>query len=190
LFGILAIVVALVSLVPYVLDTLARKTTPHMYSWLIWALLQLTAAVAILRENTLLSAAGTLVLGAASAIVFLLSFKYGTKNITRFDKLCLVGALLAIGVWIFLENVLLSIILVTVIDFMGFLPTYRKAYEEPYSETAILYFCSMLSNIFSLFAITHHSWESSLYVSSLVVSNAILIILVATRRRLISPPSN
>ncbi len=181
-FSVLAVGIALLSFFPYLRDIFARETTPHIYSWLIWAVLQGTAALAILKNNTLWSAAGTAAIGLVSVAVFLLSFRYGTKNITRFDTACLLGALVAICVWIFLENVTLSIVLVTLIDFAAFLPTFRKAWEEPYSETVFLYVCSGLSNLFSLFAITHHSLESSLYVSSLVVTNAAFVSAVLFRR--------
>jgi hypothetical protein len=185
IFSILAVAIAVASFFPYLRDILARRTTPHIYSWLIWAVLQLTATMAILRENTLWSAAGTGAIGLVSLVVFLLAFKYGTKNITKFDTACLVGAFIAIGVWIFLDNVMFSIILVTIIDLIGFLPTYRKAFREPYSETVILYVCSAFSNLFSLFAITHYSVESTLYVASLVVTNAIFVGVVLARRKVV-----
>jgi len=181
-FGSLSLIVALVSFAPYLKDVLARKTTPHMYSWLVWTILQVTATVAILRENLFWSALGVAALGLVSGIVFLLSFKYGTKNITAFDTACLIGALIAIGIWVFAHDVTLSIILITIIDFVGFLPTYRKGYEEPYSETLFLYACSAFSNLFSLFSITHYSIESSLYVASLVASNVIFVTIVLVRR--------
>jgi hypothetical protein len=185
-FGSLSLIVALVSFAPYLKDILARKTTPHMYSWLVWTILQATATIAILRENLFWSALGVAALGLVSGIVFLLSFKYGTKNITTFDTACLIGALIAIGIWVFAHNVTLSIILITIIDFVGFLPTYRKGYEEPYSETIFLYVCSAFSNFFSFLSLTQYSIESSLYVVSLVVSNVIFVSIVFTRRRLLS----
>ncbi len=147
-----------------------------------WTIIQTLSTIAILRENTYWSALGVAALGAVSFIVFLLSFKYGTKNITRLDTMCLIGALAAIGIWIFAHNVLLSVVLVTVIDFVGFIPTYRKVYEEPYSETVFLYVCSGLSNLFSLLALTVYSVESSLYVASLIVSNTLMVSIVAARR--------
>jgi hypothetical protein len=182
IFAVIAVGIAVISFFPYLRDILARKTTPHIYSWLIWAILQMTAAVAIFSENSFWSAAGTTAIGLVSVLVFLLSFKYGTKNITSFDTLCLVGALVAIGVWVFTQNIALSVILVTAIDFVGFLPTFRKAFEEPWSETVFLYACSGLSNFFSLFSITHYSIESTLYVASLVITNAAFVILVLLRR--------
>lgn len=181
--GVLALFIALVSFIPYLRDIFARKTTPHIYSWLIWGILQITASLAILQENSLYSALGSLGFGLVSITVFFLSFKYGTKRITTFDTLCFVGALITIGVWVFLNNITLSVILVTVIDLLGFLPTYRKGYQEPYSETLFLFTCSAISNTLSLLAITHHSVSSSLYVASLVVTNVIFIIIVFLRRR-------
>lgn len=182
LFGLLAPLVAFISFFPYIKDVLARKTTPHIYSWLIWAILQTMATIAILKTNSLWSASGVAMLGLVSIIVFLLSFKYGTKNITLFDTLCLLGALIAITFWIFAHNVTLSMILITIIDFMAFLPTYRKGYEEPHSETIFLYICSAFSNLFSLLSITRYSIESSLYVASLVIANVIFVAIVLTRR--------
>jgi hypothetical protein len=183
IFGILSFLIVAVSFIPYIKDVLKRNTTPHIYSWLVWTILQTTAAVAILQENQVWSALGTAALGLESILVFLLCFKYGTKNIALFDVICLIGALLAIGIWVFVHNAMLSIILVTIIDFVGFLPTYRKAYREPQSETLFLYICSALSNIFSLLSITHHSVTSSLYVLSLIFTNTLFVSLVFIRRR-------
>ena len=186
LFGSLSSVIAFVSFWPYLKDIIARKTTPHMYSWLVWTILQMMAVIAILRENAFWSALGVAVAGLVSLSVFLLSFKYGTKNVTLFDSICLGGAFAAIAVWIFANDVLLSIVLITLIDFIGFLPTYRKGYEEPHSETLFLYVCSAFSNIFALLSITQYSIESSLYVTSLIVSNVMFVGIVLMRRHKLS----
>lgn len=183
LFGTLSVIIALVSFIPYIKDVFARKTTPHIYSWLVWTILQALATIAILRENSWWSGLGVGCVGLVSLVVFLFSFKYGTKNITFFDTVCLIGALIAISVWVFIHNITLSVILVTIIDFVAFLPTFRKAYQEPHSETAILYVCSGLSNLFSLLSISHHSIASTLYVASLIVTNFLFVGLVLIRRK-------
>jgi len=190
IFGLIALIIAFISFFPYLKDIFAKKTTPHIYSWLIWAILQTVATVAILRENSFWSAIGVASLGLVSLTVFLLSFKYGTKNITLFDTACLAGALIAISFWIFANNVFVSIILITIIDFIAFLPTYRKGYEEPYSETIFLFICSAISNLFSFLSITHYSIVSSLYVSSLVLTNMMFVIMVLLRRNILKAKSN
>ena len=182
IFGSLSLAIALISFIPYIRDIFAGKTTPHAYSWFIWTVLQAIAAGAILRENFFWSAAGVAGTGFVSLLVFLLSLKYGTKNITVFDSLMLSGALVSIVIWIFADNIRLSVILISVIDFIGFLPTYRKGYEEPYSETMTLYVCSFLANIFVFLSIQVYSIESSLYVGSLILTNLIFVSILFTRR--------
>ena len=120
--------------------------------------------------------------GVVSVIVFFLSFKYGTKNITTFDTICLIGALAAVAVWVFAENVTLSVILITIIDFIGFLPTYRKGYFEPYSETSLTYLMSAISNLFAVAAIAHYSITTTLYTASLIVTNTIFVLILFSRR--------
>jgi hypothetical protein len=186
IFGFISTALALVSFFPYIKDVVAKKTTPHMYSWLIWSILPMTAALAILQENTLPSALGVLANSLVSFCVFLLCFKYGTKNITYFDILCLIGAFVAIGAWVITDNILLSVILVTLTDFIGFLPTYRKGYEEPWSETASMYLLSGISNICALIAIENYSLTSSFYVASLVLTNAICVSILLFRRKTFS----
>jgi hypothetical protein len=186
IFGLLALIIAIISFFPYLKDIFARKTTPHIYSWLVWAILQMTAAVAILQQNSFYSALGVIGLGLVSLTVFILSFKYGTKNITSFDTACLIGAFITIGIWIFTNNATISIILVTIIDFIGFLPTYRKVCQEPHSETLFLYIMSVFSNFFSLLSITTYSIESSLYVGSLVITNIAMVGITLVRRQKLS----
>jgi hypothetical protein len=64
-----------------------------------------------------------------------LSFKYGTKNISKFDIFCLIASLFAIIVYVNINNPVWVIIVVATIDFVGFLPTFRKGFQEPFFET-------------------------------------------------------
>lgn len=51
IFGILSIVVAIVCFLPYFNDIFKRKTEPHMYSWLIWTILQGVGVAAQLKDG-------------------------------------------------------------------------------------------------------------------------------------------
>ena len=102
------------------------------------------------------------------AFVFFLSLWYGTKNVRLFDTVCLGGALIAISSYFFLHDALLSIIVVSVTDLVGFLPTLRKAYEEPHTETALTYVLSSLSSVFAILALSTITVTTSLYLFSLI----------------------
>lgn len=185
IFGIIAVALGLASFFPYVRDIFLKKTTPHIYSWLVWSILQTIGVIAMIGGNAGYGSFGLAMGGLVSVSVFLLSFKYGTKNITIFDTICLVGALIAVMVYFFQKDPLLAVILITVIDFIGFLPTYRKGYMEPQSETVTLYLLSAISNAFALVAIIDYSMTTVLYVGSLVITNGIIVAILLGRRILI-----
>lgn len=123
---------------PYFRDIFRNKTQPHAYTWLIWAITQGTATVALWHGKGGWGVLPLLVGTMLVFTVFLLSLKYGTKNITRADTIILIAALLAIVIWWQLHNPLLAVVMVTLIDVAGYAPSLRKTFEEPWSETPLL----------------------------------------------------
>jgi hypothetical protein len=180
-----AIITSLLSIIcflPYLRDIFNKKSTPHIYSWLVWSILQAEGTIAIIVGHGSYGALGIGIGTLFCSLIFFLSFKYGTKNITRFDKICLAGSILSVVLWIFTKDPTLAVILISVIDFMAFMPTYRKGYEEPLTETVSTYLLSSISSIFALVALTDYSVATSLYLVSLVLSNGIFVIILIYRR--------
>ena len=103
--------------------------------------------------------------------------------IKTFDKICLVGALIAISLYLFLHNALLSVIVVTLTDFIGFLPTIRKSYAEPKTETLSTYGLSSASSAFALFALTNFNITTSLYLITLVITNGLCAVIILVQRK-------
>ncbi len=184
LFGIISTVLAVVCFVPYYRDILKKKTEPHMYSWLIWTILQTVGVMAQLKEG---AGYGALAVGAVFCFgIFLLSFKYGTKNISKFDVFCLIASLCAIVLYYGIENPVYSIIMVAAVDFIGFLPTFRKGYQEPFTETPSTFVMSAIANACSLLALQNYTVTTVLYIASLFFTNSsfVLTILFSRRRQL------
>jgi hypothetical protein len=181
--GIIATLIGIASFYPYLRDVFRHKTEPHTYTWLIWTILQVTGVLAMYHSG---AGIGVMTLTAGAffcAYIFILSLKYGTKNITVFDTICLIGALAAIGVYVFMHNATLSVILITIIDFVGFLPTMRKAYAEPYSETLAMYALFTVSSAFNMVAISIYSITTTLYPGSIMFTNALCCIILWARRK-------
>jgi len=123
------------------------------------------------------------VAGAAAVFgVFLLSLRYGTRNITRSDTFVLIISLLAILVWWQLDEPLLAILMVSGIDFVGYIPTFRKTYEEPRSETRIFWLGSVIVNSLALAALVEYNLLTISYLVTLWIAN-LLVFLIATFRR-------
>jgi len=181
--GIIATIISVISFFPYLKDIFKKKTRPHSYTWLIWTILQVTGVVTMFNNGAGIGSLALTVGAFFCGYIFILSLKYGTKNITVFDTVCLLGALAAIGVYAFLHDAVLSVILITIIDFAGFLPTLRKAYAEPYSETLSLFVLGVLWSTFNIIAISTYSITTTLYPSCILVANAICCSLLWARRR-------
>lgn len=187
--GIIASLIGMGCFVPYIRDIFKRKTTPHIYTWLIWTILQIVGVIAMLRNG---AGIGVLALATGSVICGYVSFlclKYGTKNINTFDLLCLLGALVSIVVYVVMKDPLFSIILISAIDFVGSLPTLRKAYVEPYSETVSMFAIFSISGVFTMLALSNYTVVTSLYPLTLIGINVILTIIITIRRKSLPNPS-
>ncbi len=181
-FGIASSILAVICFAPYIKDILSRKTEPHRYSWLVWTILQTVGVMAQLKEGAGYGA-WALAIGAVFCFsIFLLSFKYGTKNISKFDIGCLVASLGAIIIYFLISNPIWAIIVVASIDFVGFLPTFRKGYEEPFTETPSTFVMSATANIFSLLALQNYNVTTVLYIASLLITNSLFAVMILWRR--------
>lgn len=179
---IIATIIGVASFVPYLRDIFQRKTKPHVYTWLVWSITQGTAVAGILYGGGGIGAielfSGTILV----LTVFLFSLKYGSKNITKSDTVILIAALLAILVWWKLNNPLAAVIIVSAIDFIGCIPSFRKTFVDPWSETAITWFGFGIGNCFAMLALREYNLLTLTYITLLTVTNLALGILCIARR--------
>ena len=90
----IASLLMIMAYIPYFKDIFAHKTKPHMFTWLIWGITQGTATVALLYGGGKFGSFSLIMGTILVTIIFLLSFKYGTKDITNSDKFVLILALI------------------------------------------------------------------------------------------------
>lgn len=188
LFAVASIVVLILGYISYFRDIFAKTTKPHAYTWLIWAITQGTAtAVAFYggaNWGTLSLAGGTVLVG----VVFLLSLTYGTKNITKSDTGILILALLAIVVWWQTNNPLLAVLMVSAIDALGYIPTFRKSWSEPYSETLSFWFMMTLVMLFAGLSLSEYNLLTLTYIGTVAVANLMVLTLCVFRRQYVEKP--
>ena len=187
---ILSLVLGAVSYIPYIRSMVLRQTTPHPYTWLIWSITTGTAAVGGWYGG---GGYGVLLLALWSVLtflVFLLSFKYGTKNITKGDVALLVLTFLAILVWWQLHAPLISILMVTAIDAFGYVPTIRKVFEEPWSESLVSWVLFTLTALIGLVALAQYNFLTVVYLGMSATLNTIVMGVCLFRRRNIPKPTS
>ena len=182
LLAAIATIIGLLGYIPYIYDTIKGKTRPHVFSWLIWTFLSGIAFLAQVSRGAGTGAWATGVTSLACLVITLISLKYGEKDIKLFDKLSLVGAGIAVLIWIITTSPLFTIIIITTIDFCGFLPSFRKAFRKPFEETLSQYVFASIKWVLSLVALESITLTTALFPSALSLFNFIFVIMLVFRR--------
>ena len=186
---VIATAIGVVAFFPYLRDTFSLKTKPHAYTWLIWAITQGTAVFGIWYGGGGWGALNLTIGTLFVIVVFLFSIKYGTKNITKSDTAILVAALSAIIIWWRLDQPLISVIMVSMIDVIGYIPSFRKSYQEPWSETLISWILFSASNIFAILALEEYNLLTVTYLATITSANIALFLLCFFRRKFVPKPN-
>ncbi len=186
--AIVAVILTLVGYSQYFKNIFSGKTKPHAFSWLIWASLTGIAYFAQISDG---AGPGAWVTGLTAVISFIIVgfalFK-GENNITRSDWFTFIAALSAIPAWLITNDALLSVIIITAIDALGFYPTFRKSWMKPFEETAIHYFLAGVKFLLAVIALENYTVITVLYPFSLVVMNALFVMLLLIRRNALKIP--
>ncbi|MHB1865417.1 MAG: hypothetical protein ACYCPS_04655 [Candidatus Saccharimonadales bacterium] len=183
LLAILAVAIGTAGYVPYFINIKRGNTKPHAFSWLVWGVLTAIAFAGQLNGH---GGAGAWVTGFTALVcftIFSISLIRGTRVFPLIDWLCLGGCLLALVLWGVTKDALTAIVLVTIIDMIGFFPTFRKSYLNPHSETSITYFLSGSKFLISILALNLYSTTTVLYPASLVVTNIGFVLMIEIRRK-------
>jgi hypothetical protein len=182
-------VVGAISSIPYIREIFRGNTKPHVYTWLVWTLTFGTAVASVWQGG----GGDVLVFGLGVNvclvfIIFLLSLRYGTKDITRGDTISIIAALVAIFVWWGLDNPLLGLLLATGIDLIGYWPTYRKSFSTPWSEDMLSWGGYTLAPALSLVALLEYNVLTVTYSLATLIANLLLIALLLWRRQSVPKP--
>jgi len=186
ILSLIAVVLTFAAYVPYFRDILRGKTHPHVYSWSLWTLLTiLIIALQLLGKagsaTWVTAAAGLMSLG----VVFF-SLKSGKKYITTSDTVVTVLSLIAIAFWVLAKQPIVSIVLVVIADMLAFIPTVRKSWNAPHTETLSLYVTNTIRFTLALLAVQNYTILSSLWIIAWVIANGLFSILIIIRRRVVT----
>ncbi len=175
--------IAVISYIPYYKDLFANKTRPHAFSWFVWSVITVIIFLAQLAEG---GGIGSFVTGVSAVLcttVFLFALIKGDRKFVLFDWIALGIAFIGIILWRTTKDPTLAVVLVTVADGFGFLPTIRKAYYKPYEETLSLYVLTTAKWIFGFFGLESLSVATWFFPLYLFFANLFFVILLIVRRR-------
>lgn len=185
-FAIFTVIIGTIGLIPYYIGIFKGTVKPHLFSWLVWSLVNGIVAAVQLAENGGVGA-WTTAIGAVQLFIVavLAAMGYGTRNLTRSDAVCFGLALAAIPLWHWTKNPLWSVLLLCFIDGMAFMPTFRKSWTAPHQEKIFTYLVGNLKYILSLFALETLTFNAALFPLWVIFLDTLLIAMLIWRRSLI-----
>lgn len=181
-----AIIITVLGYIPYIRNVLRRKTKPHVYTWFTWGLV---AAIAFALQLINHAGVGSLVTLVAAFIAFsicAIALRNGNRNITISDTVCLLLAAVSIITWLSVDSALIAIILVSIADILGFVPTIRKSWSLPHEETAISYGLNALRFSIAIYALETYTVVTYLYPLTWLIANAAFVVFLLLRRTAIA----
>lgn len=178
-----AIVVTFIAFVPYLVGILLNKTKPHVFSWVIWSTTTLAVFVAQLTDH---GGAGAWPIGVSGVITMLIAclafIKRADITITRMDCLFFCLAVSAIPMWYLTSDPLWAVVVMTIVDLLGFFPTFNKVYLDPDSEPLSFVILFLIRNILVILALEHYSMTTVLFPAVIGLACLCLSLLIILRR--------
>lgn len=176
--GMLAGMVGILGFVPYAAGIIKRTTVPNKATWIVWAVLGAVIAASYYYAGAVESAWVPIAYAFGIFVIAILSLKYGQEGWTRLDKGCLAGAALGLVLWGLTGEAVSALYLATIVDAAGSLPTIRKTYGDPKSESRAAWILFSVAAVLNLFAIREWTLSSASYPVYLVILDAVMLWLI------------
>jgi hypothetical protein len=181
-----AIVLTVVAYVPYIKAIRAAQVKPHFFSWLIWSL---TTAIVFVAQLAAQGGAGAWPTGVSAAITvyvaWLAMVLRSDFTATKIDWTFLIAALLSLPLWYLTDDPLWSVVILTVVDALGFGPTLRKVLARPEEESLLFYALFAVRSALSVLALESLSMTTVLFPAVMVVACVWVCILLWWKRRVL-----
>ena len=180
----IAAVVQVLGAFAYIRATLHGETRPDRVSWFLWGATPLVGTVIILIEGTA-SWAVLPVFMAGFIPVLVLAGSLFNKNaywkLGRFDYVCGALGLLALVLWLMANQPVVALVMLVATDGLAALPTIRKAWTNPETETASVYFAALFGGFAAL--VNVQEWVVLEYAFPLYLFLVNWVLLFAIYRR-------
>jgi hypothetical protein len=166
---LLATLISIAGYLPYISGIIKGKSKPNRATWLIWSILGTVLCFTSFEvsNHDWMVICVPIVYMVGPTMVALLSFWYGEGGTSKFDVICFLFAFIGLGLWLILDMVVLALWLSIIIDGIGALPTIKKSYLDPKSESMIGWIAFSVANAIN-FAVLFHRFDGTESVHTLV----------------------
>lgn len=189
ILGVVAALIALAAYVPYLRGIRSGIVQPHPYTWIISAVVSGIILAGQISGGAGVGALPTATSAVLTLLIFLLSLKNGLRHVTTIDTVFLALAVCSIVPWLLTKDPTVSVILAVSIDLIAFVPTIRKTWVTPSSESSLLYGANVIRHILTLFSLETVTIATSLHSIVMMLSNMCVTLIITLRAKTV-PPAN
>jgi len=151
--GLLSGAIFIIADLPYIRDILRGKTKPHRTSWFLYFVINAVnvanQAASGATHSLWLPIAATII----TFVIFILSISRGVGGFSRLDIICLLGAIGGLLLWAIFKTPVASTISNITAASLAVIPTIKKSYTHPHTETAITYLIASISGLLAAFSV-------------------------------------
>jgi hypothetical protein len=179
----IATILPLVGGITYIRATLRGETAPNRVTWTLWGIEPLLAFIVERQQHVGLASVMSLVLGVIPIAVVAASFKdpNAVWSLGRFDFACGLVSIVGLIVWITANQPTVGLISFVLADAVAALPTVRKAYRSPESETAASFLAGALYSAITLMTLTKWTTAGGLFPLSILLMNTFITFLIVSQ---------
>lgn len=162
-FTLISIPLGLLGSVIYIRAMYRGIVVPNRVSFFLWFLAPMIGSVIAYQEGVGFLVIPIFMAGFSPFLILIFSFivKQGVWKLKIFDYYCGVFSLIALVLWLLLNAPIGAFIFSIVADLFASMPTIRKAWKNPETESPFLYILSSFGNIVAL--LTVRSWVVTAY---------------------------
>ncbi len=179
-FVFVAVLFNVVGMTSYIADTLRGRSHPNRVTFALWSVAPLIAFAAQIQKGVGLTSLLTFMVGFGPLLVLLASFvdRRAYARVTRFDLSCGALSIVALVAWRVTGNGNVAIVFSLLADLLAAVPTLRKAYRVPHTETAMAYLCSGISALITMLTITNWDFATASFPIYIACMSTVLYMLV------------
>jgi len=164
-FVILAGVIAVASAAGYAFDTLRGRNQPNRVTWAMWTVVPMIAFAAQIGQGVGLQSVFTFAGGFGPLLVLIATFVNPKAywRLTSFDLTCGLVSLAALVLWAITGKGLVALVLSVVADFFAAVPTIKKSYRVPVSESGYPFLFGVVAALITLLTIKEWTLANSAF---------------------------
>lgn len=182
---IVSVLISIYGSYRYIYDTIKGTTRPNRVSQGLWAIAPLIGVGAAISSGAdWMTTVRTFMAGFVPLVIFLVSFvnKNSYWKTTKFDYFCGLFSLIALILWLVVDLPVYAVLLAATADFFAAIPTIKKSWTNPESETGIAYVMSLFSVLIILQTIKTFDIQNTAFQIYLIIVNIMLIFAIYRNR--------